>query len=368
MLDSLKSVVPLLRRMQGGEDLTSEEAFDALDTILEYDETGYYYLALNFGIMIKGPTADELYGFCQTYDKRSVKLQPDVPYELITDLSGTGGDRLKTFNVGTTASFIVAAAGLYVAKQTFRSFTGVSGSSDIFEAFGVHVPFADGDPQEVERTLEQVGIAAYYYPSFGTGLATWPRVEKKFIDAGLTFLEPPHLIAFAYAPVKMKSRVYGVFSEQYLEVLARLLRKLGFERGMTVHGLDGIDEVSNIGETRICEFEGDRIHSYTIAPHDLGLKKATYDDIKGASREQSIIDFVSILFGLERGPKLDIVLANAAATLCVTGKAKSLKEGVAVARSIIDDGLASDKLEALVHLKGAPEELGRWKKKAGITS
>lgn len=368
MLDSLSSVVPLLRKMQQSENLTSEEAFEALDTILEYDETGYFYLALNFGIMIKGPTADELYGFCQTYDKRSVKLKPNVPYELVTDVSGTGGDRRKTFNVGTTASFIVAAGGLYVAKQTFRSFTGVSGSSDMFEAFGVRVPFVDGDPKGVEDTLEQLGIAPYYYPSFGTGLATWPRVEKKFIDAGLTFLEPPHLIAFAYAPLKMKARVYGVFSEQYLEVLARLLRKLGLERGMTVHGLDGIDEVSNIGATRICEFKGDEFESYTITPEDLGLEKATYEDIKGVSKEQSIIDFVRILYGADRGPKLDIVLANAAAALYVTGKAKSLADGVALARSLLDDGLAAEKLEALVDLKGDAAALDKWKAKAGVAS
>lgn len=366
MLESLQDVTPLLRKMQQRENLTSKEAQEALDTILEYDTTGFYYLALNFGIMIKGPTADELYGFCQAYDSRVVKLTPQVPPEKITDLSGTGGDRLKTFNVGTTASFVVAAAGLYVPKQTFRSFTGVSGSSDIFEAFGVHVPFVDGDPKEVEQTLEKVGIAAYYYPSFGTGLATWPKVEKKFIDVGLTFLEPPHLIAFAYCPLKMKSRVYGVFSEEYLGILAKLLRKLGFERGMTVHGVDGLDEVSNIGPTKICEFQGDDFTEYTVTPRELGIKEASYEDIKGVSREQSVFDFLRILYGVERGPKRDIVLANAAASLYVAEKVETLRDGVELGASIIDEERAFAKLEELVGFVGDPEKLAKWKNQAGI--
>lgn len=362
----LQEITPLLHKMSRGEDLTSEEARKALNMVAQEDTVGYYYLALTFGVMAKGPTADELYGFCQSFDDRAAKLNPNIRPEDITDLAGTGGAPLKTFNVSTTASFVVAGAGIYVAKQAFKSFTGVIGSRDIFQEFGVDVPLADGDPKAVEACLEQVGIAPYYYPSFTKGFVNRVNFIRKMREIGLTYLTPYHLIAFAYSPLRMKARIYGVFSDKYLRPLAELFRKLGLERGMTIHAVDGLDEVSNIGPTKICEFRGDKFDEYTINPKDLGLRKAEYEDIKAISREQNIMDFLRILYGVERGPRRDIVLANAAASLYVMEKVKNLKDGVGLATSLIDNGKASDKLEALVASKGTLEKLEEWKNRVGI--
>ena len=362
----LEELTPLLRKLSMGENLSSDEARRALNGVAREDDIGYHYLALTFGIMAKGPTAAELHGFCQSFDDRSAKLDVKVAPDQITDLSGTGGAPLKTFNISTSASFVVAGSGLYVAKQAFRSFTGLTGSLDVFAEFGIDIPVSGGDPKIVQETLEKVGICPYYYPAFTQGFVNRVRFIQKMREIGITFLTPYHLTAFAYAPLRMTGRVYGVFSEKYQEVLARLLRKLGIERGMTVHGVGGLDEVSTIGTTKIWEFQGDEFKEYTISPPDLGLKQAEYEDIKAVSREQNIVDFLRVVYGAEQGPKRDIVLANAAASLYVTGRVKDLKDGVTEGASIVDDGKASGKLEELIAFRGSPEKLDEWKKKAGI--
>jgi len=362
----LKEITPLIRKISNRENLSSEEVRNAFNILARKDIDGYYYLALTLGLMAKGPTVDELYGICQSFRDRSVKLRPNIDPKKITDLSGTGGDHLKTINVSTPASFIVAGADVYVAKQSFKSFTGLTGSIDIFQEFGINVPISSGDPKITEKCLKQVGIAPYYYPSFTKGFVNRVNFIIKMREIGLTYLTPYHLVAFAYSPIEMEARIYGVFSDKYLVILAKLLRKLRFKRGMTFHGVDGLDEISNIGVTKICEFKDDKFSEYTIVPEELGIRKAKFEDIKAISKEKNIIDFLRILYGVEKGPKRDIVLINAGASLYITGKVKTLKEGVQLAKSILDERRASQKLETLVSFNGDLDKLKNWKEIAKI--
>jgi anthranilate phosphoribosyltransferase len=363
----LKEIASLIYKVSNRENLTSEETRKAFNVLAKEDSDGYYYLAFTLGLMAKGPSIDELYGICQSFDDRATKLNLAVDPRDITDLSGTGGDQVKTINVSTAASFIVAGAGLCVAKQAFKSFTGITGSIDVFQELGINVPLTNGNPKLVERALEKIGIAPYYYPAFSKEFTNRVNFIKKMREIGITFLTPYHLLAFAYSPIKMEARIYGVFSDKYLLILAKVLRRLGFKRGMVVHGVDGLDEVSNIGTTKICEFTEDNFDKYSVTPEELGIRKAKFEDIQAISREQNIIDFLKILYGQEKGPKRDIVLINAGASLYITGRAKNLKEGKELAESIVEEGKASQKLETLVSFMGEPSKLERWKKIAKIT-
>jgi len=363
----LTEITPLIRKLADQQDLTAEEARRALNLVSAEDQEGLYFFALLLGIAAKGPTADELYGFCLSLSDQSVKLSPKVDPAEITDISGTGGDRIKTFNIGTTASLVIAASGIYVAKQSTGPFTGMTGSADIFNEIGASVPFSEGDPRKVEECLEKVGIVPYYYPSFSReSFVGRIAVRNRMRESGLTFATPYHLVSWAFSPIEMKTRVYGVFSAKYLRALAQVFQKLGYERGLVVHGVDGIDEMSTIGPTKICEFAGGDIEEYTITPEEVGLERAKAEDIKAVSPERNVIDFLEILYGKERGPRRDIVLLNAAAALYVGDRAEDIREGVKMAESLIDEGKASQKVEDLVAFFEGQEKLERWKDTAGI--
>lgn len=364
----LKDTASILRNLSKGEDLSNDDVRKALNTIGQEDTEGFYHLALTFGIMAKKPTVNELYGFCQSFDDCTTKIKTDIDAEDITDVSGTGGDMLKTFNIGTTTSFVVAAAGLFVAKQSFRSFTGISGSIDIFESLGIPVPIINGDPEKVADCLKKTGIAPYYYPSFTNKFINRVKFIQKMREIGLTYLTPYHLVAFAYAPISMKARVYGVFDEKYLKLIAEVFKKLGLKRAMVCYGEDGIDEISNIGITKICELkENGSLNTYEIKPEDYNISRAKHEEIQEISKEQSVIDFIRIIYGKEKGPKQDIILMNAGASLYINNRAESIKKGIEIAESLINKGKASNKLEQLIDYYKAWDKLEYWKKEAKIT-
>lgn len=361
----LSDATPFIRKVSEGQNLTAEETERALDLVIKEDTEGWFIWSLLLALHTKGETGDELLGFCRSYVKRLPKLNPKVDVENITDTSGTGGDRLKTFNVSTTASVVLAGADIKIAKQAFFAVTGLSGSAEIFGAFGVDIMKIR--TKQVEKTLETIGICPYLKEVIGktAGLENL-MVTQRMSDKGLKLASPLHLVANVATPIKMKRRVYGCTWEKYLPILAELFQKLGYTKGMVVYGVDGIDEVSNIGKTKIVEYTAKQRKVYTIDPGDLGLKKAKYEDIQAISRERNIIDFLRILYGREKGPRRDIVLANAAASLYVMDRVKDLAEGVKLAGKIIEEGLAFKKLEALVDFLGDKNLLNQWKKKAGI--
>ena len=359
----LQDVSPLLRKIMDGQDLTAAETDSALRTIMKEDQDGYFYLAFLVALHTKGETAEELFGLCQLEDFVP-KINTGISPEMITDLSGTGGAKLKTINVSTAASFIVAGAGFNVAKQAARGVTGPTGSADVFGAFGIDVYKIT--PETIKQTLGNVGIVPYFYVAFGKGMENRSRLGKRiFFDGKLGIRIPFHLAFFAYSPIEMRSRTYGVYDEKYLRILAELFQKLGYAKCLVFHGVGGLCEVSNIGPTKIVEFNGDAMKEYTINPEDMGLKKSSYEDIRSGSAEQNIIDFLRILYGKEIGPKRDLVLANAAASFYALGKVTSLKEGVELARQVLEEGKAAVKLEELTNLIGEPAKLKDWKAKAG---
>jgi len=363
-MQQLSDVTPIINRLIERKNLTAEETEEALDLVWAKDQEGWYIWSLMLALHTKGETSDELLGVCRSFNKFSAKLEPKLDPNTITDTSGTGGDKLKTFNVSTTASFVLAGGGVNVAKQAFFAVTGVSGSAEIYHAIGIDV--LKLTPKTVEEALEITGISPYLKTSPSMTGKPYISITRKMSSIGLKLTSPLHLAAFATCPMEMKRRVYGCSWEEFLGVLAELFQKLGYVKGMVVHGVGGIDEVSTIGPTKVAEYTSKKIKFSTIKPRDLGLKKAKFEEVKAISQKQNIIDFLQILYNKEQGPRTDLVKANTAASLYVMDKAKNLKEGVEKAGKIIEKGKAARKLEKLVGYYGGYPQLESWKRKAQI--
>lgn len=364
----LSDITPLIRKVSEGQDLTARETEDAFNIIATKDSEGYYFLALLLTLHTKGECSNELLGICRSFARYSQKVKPNVDIDSITDTSGTGGDKLKTFNISTTTAFVLAGAGITVAKKAFFAITGLTGSADIFSSFGINVMTID--KWTLKQTLEKVGISPYLSssPAMSKRKSTFATLMRTQVGRGLRLVTPLHLAANVEVAAPIRRRVYGCAWEDKLDVLAELFQKMGYKKGMVVHGLDGIDEVSTIGKTKIVEYTSKRTKTYTITPRDLGIKKAKFEDIKAVSKERNIIDFLRILYGKEQGPRKDIVLANAAVSLYILGKAKNLASGVELASKSINEGLALNKVEELVKAMGNKEKFIKWKKKAGLTT
>jgi len=359
----LQTVASTIRKLSERQDLSTEEIEEAFDICIREDRESYYFFTLTLALHTKGETSDELLGFC----KSMKKITPSVPTEGIDpkstiDVSGTGGDLIKTFNVSTTVAFLVASGGVAVPKQAFFAVTGYTGSIELLQSFGIDVPTISRDPKRVVELLKKTNVVTYHLPlslpEEYSGMTNWIR---KRMEIGLNYITPLHFTAFAYSPFPMEGRIYGIFDERYIRILAELFQKLGYKKGLTFHGVGGLDEISVIGPTKICEFTEEGIKEYTITPTDIGLHRAEVGDIKATSKEGNIKDFLKVLYAQATGPKRELVLANAAAAFYTVGKVKGLKEGVELSASLIDEGKASRKFEEYVAECGDVNKLNELK-------
>jgi anthranilate phosphoribosyltransferase len=394
-MSRLEEAAPILRRIAYGEKLSAEEVYSAMSLINELDNItdgehsdGFYFLALTFGLMSKGPSDEELLGIVQHISQNSIHLATAIPPERLIDISGTGGDKVKTFNVGTTASIIIAAAGGYVAKQATRGYTGFTGSADIYQTLGLDPFRADG--ARVVECLERNGVTAFYTPAMSVGFKNRVDFLSKLRNVGLTYPTPWHLVSWVYSPFKMSARIYGVYDASYLEPLAGLFKRLGYSRVMVVHGEVGLDELSNVGPTQVVEVENHTTRAYSLSPEELGLRRAnlaeimsipeaeflaltdesvsdkTKEDIRHRARESNILDFYRILYGHEKGAKLDLALLNAGAGLHLCGVTDSIKSGIESARRAIESGDTRKKVRELAQFGGIPSMLEEQEKRLGL--
>lgn len=358
-VSKLDAIVPLIAKVVDGEDLTTKEAEKVFTHIFLYDKEGFHFATFMAAIHAKKETADELFGFVNTHLKLGVELKPKISPEKTTDLSGSGGGLIKTFNVSTTASFIVAASGYTVLKNAFWAITGTTGSADIFDAFGVSV--VKLSKRKIEKSLERVGICPIYYPLISPRLTNRGEISRKiYLEKNIHVKTPFHLASNVTTPVPMKYRIYGLYSRRYLEIIAKLFSKLKYKKTLTFYGEGGLPEVSNIGKTIVVEQDESRFKEYTINPSNLGVKKAKVSEIKTGGKEKNIIDFLRVLLGKEKGPKADLVAINAAASLYVMGESKSIAESVPKAKEIIKSGEGFRVLEKLVKYQGDTKLLKYW--------
>ncbi len=336
-----------LDKLIQGEDLSRAEAQTAMEQILSGHASTEQIAALLIALRIKGETVDEVVGFALAMRRHATPIFPagrKRPDEVIVDTCGTGGDARATFNISTAVAFVVAGAGVRVAKHGNRSTSSRCGSADVLEALGVRIELA---PERVAEAIEKIGIGFLYAPAMhaATRYAIPARRELR-VRTVFNLLGP------LTNPAGASAQIVGVYDASLTELVAQALGELGVQRALVVHGADGLDEISISGETHIAELRDGAVRSYTVVPEDFGLRRATLEAIRGgdAAHNAEMIHNVlgSVSRGHEHGPHRDIVLANSAGALVAAGRATDFLDGVRLAAESIASGAARAKLEALV--------------------
>ncbi|MDI6820191.1 MAG: anthranilate phosphoribosyltransferase [Candidatus Hodarchaeaceae archaeon] len=284
------------------KDLTDAEAEGAMKCIMSGEATPAQIGSFLTALRMKGETIAEITAFARVMREFAARINPNVN-GLLVDTCGTGGDKIKTFNISTAATFVAAGAGVVIAKHGNRSVTSRAGSADVVEALGVRI---DLQPREVKRVIEGTGIGFMFAPVFHGAMkhAIGPRREMG-VRTVFNVLGP------LTNPAGAQAQVVGVYDVALAEKLAHVLARLGCERAMVVHGLGGLDEISTIGVTQISEVFDGGVRSYTISPEDFGIRRASPHAIAGEDAAENALTMLRVLRG-EEGPKRDIVLLNAA--------------------------------------------------------
>jgi len=318
------------------EDLTEEEAAAAMGLVMTGEATPAQIAGLLVALRMKGETAEEITGFARVMREKAVVVRPQR--HPLADTCGTGGDRVKTFNVSTAAAFVVAGAGVAVAKHGNRSVTSKCGSADVLEALEVTL---DLGPEDVARCIDEVGIGFMFAPRYHPAMKHAAPVRRE-LGARTVF----NLLGPLTNPARATAQVLGVPGPEWAGTLARVLSKLGAARAFVVHGACGVDEISIAGETLVHEVRDGEVTSYSIAPEDFGLSSADPQSVSGGGAAENARVLLRILEG-EAGPRRDMVLLNAAAAIVAGGRAADLAEGIALAAEAIDSGAALARLRAL---------------------
>ncbi|RPH84897.1 MAG: anthranilate phosphoribosyltransferase [Candidatus Rokuibacteriota bacterium] len=339
-----------VRRLVDRRDLSRIEAAAAMDAIMSGAATNAQIAAFLTALRMKGETVEELIGFAQVMRQKVVRIRTrgdevaaltGTDREMLIDTCGTGGDATGTFNVSTATAFVVAGAGLRVAKHGNRSVSSLCGSADVVEALGINLELP---PPRVSRCLDEVGLGFLYAPLLHTAMKhVMPARREMGIRTVFNMLGP------LTNPAGANAQIIGVYAAALTEPLARVLAELGTVRAFVVHGADNLDEISNTGESQLSEVRDGTVRTFTVRPEDFGMPRAAIADLRGGDREQNAQIIRALLEG-EPGPRRDIVLMNAAAALVAGGRARDLKDGVGLAAQSIDSGAARDKLQALVAL------------------
>lgn len=338
------SVAPLLEKLMRRENLTTDESAEAMRAIMSGDTTPAQIAALLVGLTMKGERPAEIVGLAKTMRANAVRLSKQ--FDDVFDTCGTGGDRSGTFNISSASALVVAAAGLRVAKHGNRSVSSQCGSADVYEALGVNI---SADPSAVERSLETVGIAFFFAPTFHPSMRHAGPVRRELgVRTAFNLLGP------LTNPAGTTRQLVGVPHAELTELIARALLLLGSERAWVVHGADGIDEMSTTGYTKVSECHAGAVSTFYVHPSDFGLAKADRMDLRGGDAATNAGIVRNILDG-EAGARRDIVLLNAGASLFIAGRADSVRDGIAKAARAIDSGGARRTLDAMVAASRASE-------------
>jgi len=325
-----------LRKVAGGESLTEAEAAEAFETIMSGSATEAQIGALLMGMRVRGETVDEIAGAARVMRGKALKVR--APQGAI-DTCGTGGDAKGTHNISTCAAFVVAGAGVPVAKHGNRSISSRSGSADALAALGVNI---ECGPEAIARCIERAGLGFMFAPAHHAAMR---HVGKVRTELGTRTIF--NLLGPLANPANADYQIVGVFAEQWVEPIAHVLARLGVKRAWVVHGSDGLDELTTTGISQVAVLDGGKVSTFSISPRNAGLPEAKPDDLTGGDAAENAAHIRAVLGG-NRGPFRDIVLLNAGAALLVAGKAKTLRDGVTLAAESIDSGKAKAVLEALI--------------------
>ena len=323
-------------------NLSEAETIDVMNQIMTGEATPLQVASFLTALRVKGETVEEITGAARVMREKAHRV--NVGSKTVLDTCGTGGDQKGTFNISTASAFVVAGAGVNVAKHGNRSVSSQSGSADVLGALGVKI---DAPKERVEACIDKVGIGFLFAPLLHEAMkyAVQPRR-----DIGIRTVF--NLLGPLTNPAMASHQLLGLYSGELVGVVAHVLKNLGSVRAMAVHGLEGLDEISLCGPTKVAELRNGQVKEYTIEPESLGLKKCRLEDLRGGNAEASAAIVRGVLRG-DKGPPRDVVLLNSGAALYVSGTAATIAEGLRLAAESIDSGKARQKLEQLIQMTNA---------------
>ena len=328
----------LIAKAATGAALTREEAAQGFDTMMSGEATPSQMGGLLMALRVRGETVDEITGAVTAM--RAKMLQVEAPADAI-DVVGTGGDASGSYNISTCAAFIVAGAGVPVAKHGNRALSSRSGAADVLVALGVNI---DLMPSQVGRCIAEAGIGFMFAPAHHPAMK---NVGPTRVELGTRTIF--NLLGPLSNPAGVKRQMVGVFSRQWIEPIAQVLKNLGSASVWVVHGSDGLDEITTSGPTYVAALENGSVRTFEITPEEIGVPRVKPEALRGGTADENAHALSEVLKGT-KGPFRDVAVLNAAAGLIVAGRAKELKQAAALAEKSIDSGAAEDRLQRLIRM------------------
>jgi anthranilate phosphoribosyltransferase len=336
------SIREAIEKLVNRINLSEPEMIEAMNQIMTGEATPLQVASFLTALRMKGETVEEITGAARVMRQKAHHVR--VGSKTVIDTCGTGGDQKGTFNISTTSAFVVAGAGVNVAKHGNRSVSSQSGSANVLGALGVKV---DAPKERVEECIAKIGIGFLFAPLLHEAMkyAVQPRR-----DIGIRTVF--NLLGPLTNPAMATHQLIGLYSGDLVGMIAHVLKNLGSVCAMVVHGMEGLDEISLCGSTKVAELRGGEVKEYTIEPEQFGLKRCHIEDLNGGNAEQSATIVRRVLQG-EEGPARDVVLLNGGAALYVAGSAATIQDGMRVAAESIDSGKAREKLARLAEMTNA---------------
>jgi anthranilate phosphoribosyltransferase len=333
-----------LPRLVRREDLTRDEAFELLEALLDPEATDAQISGALVALAAKGETIEELAGMAEGLRSRATRVISQ--HRCFIDTAGTGSSRAKTFNISTAAAFVIAGAGLPVAKHGNRAASSKAGSADLLTALGVNV---SAIPLVSENALNEIGICFMFAPLYHGATARVAGIRRQ-LGIHTTF----NLLGPLSNPAGAPRQIIGVWRLELAEKLARVLGELGTERAWVVHGEDGLDEITLAGKTHVAEAQNGSVKTFDIGPGDFGFEAGTLEHLRGGDAEANARIVSAVLSGERKDEARTLVIMNAAAALFLGGSAADLRDGAMIAANSIDSGVAQHKLELLIEATSGP--------------
>ena len=329
-----------IAQLVAGTNLTEEEMVDVMNQVMTGEATPIQVGAFLTALRIQGESVEEVTGAARVMREKALHVDAGEQ-GCVLDTCGTGGDGKNTFNISTTVAFVVAAAGITVAKHGNRAVSSGSGSADVLGALGVKI---DVPKEMVERCLREVGLGFLFAPAMH-GAMKYAAAPRREVGIRTIF----NLLGPLTNPARATHQLLGIYDGTLIETVAQVLGNLGSERAMVVHGEEGLDEISLGGPTAVAEWKDGAVTRYTLHPEEFGFEKCPAERFTASDPEECAAIVTTVLKG-EPGPARDVVLINSGAALCVSERVPTMAEGIGLARERIDSGAALDKLQHLIRL------------------